>query len=105
MGKFAQFLKEQDNEKPYKLLIVSHDDPLDPNETAPLVRKKASELGLGPDEQTQTIIPDGANGIEGFILFTNLSAADNDIFIDVGVLESHFEYDIYYPTLYDARYQ
>ena len=47
MGKFAEFLKEQDNEKPYKLLIVSHDDPLDPNETAPLVRKKASELGLG----------------------------------------------------------
>ena len=46
MGKFAEFLKEQDNEKPYKLLIVSHDDPLDPNETAPLVRKKASELGL-----------------------------------------------------------
>ena len=46
MGKFAEFLKEQDNEKPYKLLIVSHDDPLDPNETAPLVRKKAHELGL-----------------------------------------------------------
>jgi len=46
MGKFAEFLKEQDNEKPYKLLIVSHDDPLDPNETGPMIRKKASELGL-----------------------------------------------------------
>ena len=32
--------------KPYKLLILSHDDPLDPNETEPLVRKKAQELGI-----------------------------------------------------------
>ena len=45
MEKFSDFIVEQKDE-PYKLLIVSHDDPLDPNETAPLVRKKASELGL-----------------------------------------------------------
>ena len=32
--------------KPYKLLILSHDDPLDPNETAPMVKKKAEELGI-----------------------------------------------------------
>ena len=45
MEKFSSFLNEQKDES-YNLLIVSHDDPLDPNETAPLVRKKASELGL-----------------------------------------------------------
>ena len=28
-------------DKPYKLVILSHDDPLDPNETGPLIRKKA----------------------------------------------------------------
>ena len=45
MEKFSDFIVEQKDES-YKLLIVSHDDPLDPNETAPLVRKKAQELGL-----------------------------------------------------------
>ena len=45
MEKFSSFITEQ-KEEPYNLLIVSHDDPLDPNETAPLVRKKANELGL-----------------------------------------------------------
>ena len=44
MEKFKSFITEE--EQTYKLLIVSHDDPLDPNETAPMVRKKASELGL-----------------------------------------------------------
>ena len=33
-------------EKPYKLVILSHDDPLDPNETGPLIRKKAKALGI-----------------------------------------------------------
>ena len=28
-------------DKPYKLVILSHDDPLDPNETGPLIRKTA----------------------------------------------------------------
>jgi len=36
----------QEAEKPYKLVILSHDDPLDPNETGPLIRKKAKELGI-----------------------------------------------------------
>ena len=42
------FLQEQEvsSSKPYKLLILSHDDPLDPNETAPMVKKKAEELGI-----------------------------------------------------------
>ena len=46
MEKFKSFIAEEEKQQPYKLLIVSHDDPLDPNETAPLVRKKAEELGL-----------------------------------------------------------
>ena len=46
MEKFKSFIAEEEKQQPYKLLIVSHDDPLDPNETAPLVRKKAKELGL-----------------------------------------------------------
>ena len=42
------FLQEQEvsSSKPYKLLILSHDDPLDPNETAPMVKKKAEKLGI-----------------------------------------------------------
>ena len=44
MEKFSEFITEE--KKPYELLIVSHDDPLDPNETGPLIRKKAEELGL-----------------------------------------------------------
>ena len=30
----------------YKLVIISHDDPLDPNETAPMIRKNAKRLGI-----------------------------------------------------------
>ena len=45
MEKFSSFLNEQKDES-YNLLIVSHDDPLDPNETAPMVKKKAEELGI-----------------------------------------------------------
>ena len=44
LDNFKTFLAEE--EKPYKLLILSHDDPLDPNESGPLVRKKAQELGI-----------------------------------------------------------
>ena len=44
MEQFKSFITEK--EHPYKLLILSHDDPLDPNETGALIRKKASELGL-----------------------------------------------------------
>ena len=45
MEKFKSFITEA-KEEPYKLLILSHDDPFDPNETGPMVRKKASELGI-----------------------------------------------------------
>jgi len=44
LEQFKSFITEK--EHPYKLLILSHDDPLDPNETGPMIRKKASELGL-----------------------------------------------------------
>ena len=42
MEQFKSYITEA-KEEPYKLLILSHDDPLDPNETGPRVRKKASE--------------------------------------------------------------
>jgi len=42
---FKSFITEQKDE-PYRLLILSHDDPFDPNETGPMVRKKASEMGI-----------------------------------------------------------
>ena len=45
MEKFKSFITEAKEEK-YKLLILSHDDPFDPNETGPMVRKKASELDM-----------------------------------------------------------
>ena len=46
MDNFKKFLSEQDSEQSYKLVILSHDDPLDPNETAPMIKKKANELGI-----------------------------------------------------------
>ena len=46
MDNFKKFIKEDDGEENYKLLILSHDDPNDPNETAPLVRDTAKKLGL-----------------------------------------------------------
>ena len=46
MDDFKKFLSEQSDEKPYKLVILSHDDPLDPNETSPMIRKKADKLGI-----------------------------------------------------------
>ena len=45
MEKFSEFITEA-KEESYKLVVLSHDDPLDPNETGPLIRKKAQELGL-----------------------------------------------------------
>ena len=43
--KFKSFITETKEEK-YKLLILSHDDLHDPNETGALIRKKAHKLGL-----------------------------------------------------------
>ena len=46
MKSFGTHLQEAVNEKKYKLVILSHDDPHDPNETWILIRDKAEALGL-----------------------------------------------------------
>ena len=69
-----------------------------------LVGHTASEAGIGGQDQYQDIIPDGANGLEGIVAYNNLSAADADIYMDVGILESYIKYNRYYSTLYEARY-
>jgi len=46
MGKFAEFLKEQDNEKPYRILIVMRDVPDDPNKTGDALVKQAKKWVL-----------------------------------------------------------
>jgi RimK family alpha-L-glutamate ligase len=43
---FKDFITEKKEDDTYQLVILSHDDPHDPNETAPLVQKKAKELGI-----------------------------------------------------------
>ena len=45
MEKFSEFITEA-KEKPYKLVVLSHDDPHDPNETGVLIREKASKIGI-----------------------------------------------------------
>ena len=44
--KFSDFVFKEEKEQPYKLLILSHDDPHDPNETGPMIRKIAKGMGL-----------------------------------------------------------
>mgnify|MGYP003112721259 CR=1 FL=1 len=43
---FSNFITEEEKEQKYKLLILSHDDPLDPNETGPMIRKTAKSMGI-----------------------------------------------------------
>ena len=43
---FSNFIVEEPKEQKYKLLILSHDDPLDPNETGPMIRKTAKSMGI-----------------------------------------------------------
>ena len=43
---FTNFIAEEPKEQKYKLLILSHDDPLDPNETGPMIRKIAGKMGI-----------------------------------------------------------
>jgi len=45
MEKFKSFITEAKDE-PYKLVVLSHDDPHDPNETGVLIREKASKIGI-----------------------------------------------------------
>ena len=44
--KFKSFISEQENEKPYDLLIVSHDGIDDVNETGPLIHRTAKKMGI-----------------------------------------------------------
>ena len=46
MKSFGVHLQEAVNEKKYKLVILSHDDPHDPNETGVLIRQKARKMGI-----------------------------------------------------------
>ncbi len=43
---FSKFITEEPKDKPYKLLVLSHDDPHDPNETGPMIRKVAKSMGI-----------------------------------------------------------
>ena len=45
MEKFSEFITEVKDE-PYKLVVFSHDDPDDPNETGVLIREKATKIGI-----------------------------------------------------------
>ena len=45
MEQFKSFITEAKDE-PYKLVVLSHDDPHDPNETGVLIRKKSSNVGI-----------------------------------------------------------
>ena len=46
MEKFSDFISEQDNNKPYNLIIISHDGIDDVNETGPLVHRTAQKMGI-----------------------------------------------------------
>ena len=46
MEKFKSFISEQENNKPYDLLIISHDGIDDVNETGPLIHKIAQKMGI-----------------------------------------------------------
>ena len=46
MEKFSDFISEQDNNKPYNLIIISHDGIDDVNETGPLIYKTAQKMGI-----------------------------------------------------------
>lgn len=46
---FASFTKEADKSDPYHLVIVSHNDPHDPNKTGPLLMQCASKMNLKYD--------------------------------------------------------
>ena len=45
IDKFSSFITEA-KDKPYRLVVLSHDDPHDPNETGVLIRKKSSNVGI-----------------------------------------------------------
>ena len=46
MGKFAEFLKEQDNEKPYRMILLMNSTPDDPNKTGVILEKEAKKMNI-----------------------------------------------------------
>ena len=46
MEKFSDFISEQENNKPYNLIIISHDGIDDVNETGPLIKNTGKKMGL-----------------------------------------------------------
>ena len=46
MEKFSDFISEQKNQKPYRLLTVVYDTPDDPNKTGALLMKQAKKMGI-----------------------------------------------------------
>jgi len=46
MGKFAEFLKEQDNEKPYRMILLMNSTPDDPNKTGVTLEKEAKKMNI-----------------------------------------------------------
>ena len=42
--KFNEFVAEAENKKPYKLVILSHDDPEDPNITGQRLEEEAKKM-------------------------------------------------------------
>ena len=76
VAKFNEYVKEEiENKKPYNLVILSHDDPNDPNETGVLIREKAFKIGL------DCLLAE-MNGLfiseEGGKLFVNTFPVDKD---------------------------
>ena len=44
MDKFSDFISEQKNEQPYKLLILVHSTPEDPNKTGVIIDKESKKI-------------------------------------------------------------
>ena len=46
MDKFSDFISEQKNDKPYRILNLIHDTPDDPNKTGDMIEKEAKKMGI-----------------------------------------------------------
>ena len=46
MDKFSDFISEQKNEQPYRVLNLIHDTPDDPNKTGDMIEKEAKKMGI-----------------------------------------------------------
>ena len=46
MDKFSDFISEQKNDKPYRILNLIHDTPDDPNKTGDEIERQAKKMGI-----------------------------------------------------------